>query len=171
MTEPISMNQALIRKLTDITKANISNEHFGVEELAKEAGISRITLYRKIKSIKNQDASQFIRELRLRYSMELLRKNAGTVTEVAFMVGFTDPAYFNKCFHDFFGFPRASLRKKQQTLIKFHSRMKQIIHPDRTEKRGGHTSVRYQCFWHLLFYYYWVILYHLEIPVTMKAPL
>jgi TolB-like protein/AraC-like DNA-binding protein/Tfp pilus assembly protein PilF len=112
MTKPISMNQALIRKLTDITIANISNEHFGVKELAKEAGISRITLYRKIKSIKNQDASQFIRELRLRHSKELLQMNAGTVSEVAFMVGFGDPAYFNKCFHNFFGFPPGKLKKE-----------------------------------------------------------
>jgi TolB-like protein/AraC-like DNA-binding protein/Tfp pilus assembly protein PilF len=118
MTEPISMNQALIRKLTDITIANISNGHFGVEELAKEAGISRITLYRKIKSIKNQDASQFIRELRLRHSMELLQKNAATVSEVAFMVGFTDPAYFNKCFHDFFGFPPGKFKKEASNLDK-----------------------------------------------------
>jgi len=112
MTEPISMDQVLIRKLTDIILANIRNEHFGVKDLASEAGISRITLYRKIKSIKNQDTSQFIREIRLRRAMELLHQNAGTVSEIAFMVGFGDPYYFNKCFHEFFGYPPGKIKKE-----------------------------------------------------------
>ena len=112
MTEPISMDQVLIRKLSDIILANITNQHFGVRDLASEAGISRITLYRKIKSIKNKDTSQFIREIRLRRAMELLQQNAGTVSEIAFMVGFGDPYYFNKCFHEFFGFPPGKIRKE-----------------------------------------------------------
>jgi TolB-like protein/AraC-like DNA-binding protein len=112
MTEPVSMDQVLIKKLTDIILSNIRNEHFGVKDLASEAGISRITLYRKIKSIKNQDTSQFIREIRLRRAMELLQQNAGTVSEIAFMVGFGDPYYFNKCFHEFFGVPPGKIKKE-----------------------------------------------------------
>jgi AraC-like DNA-binding protein len=44
MTKPLSMDQAFIRKLTDIVLANLQNEKFGVNELAREAGISRFTL-------------------------------------------------------------------------------------------------------------------------------
>ena len=112
MTESLSMDQAFIRKLTDIVTDNISNEHFGVKDLAREAGVSRITLYRKIKSIKNQDTGQYIREIRLRRAMELLRQNAGTVSEIAYMVGFGNPYYFNRCFHQFFGFPPGKVRKE-----------------------------------------------------------
>jgi TolB-like protein/AraC-like DNA-binding protein/tetratricopeptide (TPR) repeat protein len=112
MTESLSMDQAFIRKLTDIILTNIRNEHFGVGDLAREAGVSRITIHRKIRSIKNQDATQFIREIRLRRAMELLKQNAGTVSEIAFMVGFGSPAYFNKCFHEFFGFPPGKVKKE-----------------------------------------------------------
>ena len=112
MTESLSMDQAFIRKLTDIVTDNISNEHFGVKDLAREAGVSRITLYRKIKSIKNQDTGQYIREIRLRRAMELLRQNAGTVSEIAYMVGFGNPYYFNRCFHQFFGFPPGKVKKE-----------------------------------------------------------
>jgi TolB-like protein/AraC-like DNA-binding protein/tetratricopeptide (TPR) repeat protein len=112
MTEPLSMDQAFIRKLTDIILTNIRNEHFGVGELAREAGLSRITIHRKIRSIKNQDASQFIREIRLRSAMEMLQHNAGTVSDIAFMVGFGSPAYFNKCFHKFFGFPPGKVKRE-----------------------------------------------------------
>jgi len=112
MIEPLPIDQALIRKLTDIILTNISNEHFGVGDLAREAGVSRITIHRKIKSIKNLDASQFIREIRLRRAMELLKQNVGTASDIAFMVGFSSPAYFNKCFHEFFGYPPGRIKKE-----------------------------------------------------------
>ena len=64
------MDQAFIRKLSNIVLANISDETFGAEKLAKEAGMSRVSLYRRIKFIKNQDVSQFIREIRLRRGQE-----------------------------------------------------------------------------------------------------
>jgi TolB-like protein/AraC-like DNA-binding protein len=112
MIENLSMDQAFIRKLTNIILKNIQNENFGVANLAREAGMSRITIHRKIKSIKNQDASQFIREIRLRRAMELLRRNAGNASDIAFMVGFSSPAYFNKCFHDFFGYPPGKVKKE-----------------------------------------------------------
>jgi TolB-like protein/AraC-like DNA-binding protein/lipopolysaccharide biosynthesis regulator YciM len=111
MTENLSMDQAFLRKLTDIVLRNIQNERFGVNNLAREAGMSRTTLHRKIKSLKNQDASQFMREIRLRRAMELLHQNAGTTSDIAFMVGFASPNYFNKCFHEFFGYPPGKVKR------------------------------------------------------------
>ena len=46
--------------------------------------------------------------------------------------------------------------------------MKQMRHPNRPDQGGGLTSFLHQYFWHLLFYYSWVILYLLEIPMKMK---
>jgi TolB-like protein/AraC-like DNA-binding protein len=111
MTENPSIDQMFLRKLTDIVLANLHNENFGVETLAREAGFSRSTIHRKVRSIKNQDVSQFIREIRLRRAMELLRQNAGTAAEISFMVGFGSPTYFNKCFHDFFGYSPGKVKK------------------------------------------------------------
>jgi TolB-like protein/AraC-like DNA-binding protein len=112
MAERLPMDQAFIGKLADIILTNIHNENFGVGDLAIAAGESRITIYRRLRFIKNQGASQFIREIRLRRAMELLKQNAGTVSEISFMVGFGSPAYFNKCFHEFFGFPPGKVKKE-----------------------------------------------------------
>ena len=60
MTQPLSMDQAFIRKLTDIVLANLHDENFGVEKLAEQAGMSRASVDRQIKSIKDQDVSQLI---------------------------------------------------------------------------------------------------------------
>lgn len=106
------MDQAFIRKITDIVLANLSDENFSVEKLAEQAGMSHVSVYRRIKSIKNQDVSQFIREIRLKRAMEMLQNNEGTVAEIAFRVGFGSATYFNKCFHEYFGFPPGEARKK-----------------------------------------------------------
>jgi AraC-like DNA-binding protein/tetratricopeptide (TPR) repeat protein/TolB-like protein len=121
MSEPLSMDQALIRKLTDIVLANLQDENFGVEKLAEIAGLSRFTIHRKIKSIKQQDVSQFIREVRLQRGREMLQNNEGTIAEIAFRVGFNSPAYFTKCFHEHYGYTPgkvkdANLMAQEETL-------------------------------------------------------
>jgi transcriptional regulator GlxA family with amidase domain len=110
MSEPLSMDQAFIRKLTEIVLANLGDENFSVEKLAKEAGMSRMSVHRRIKSIKHQDVSQFVREVRLKRAIEMLQNNEGTSAEIGFRVGFGSATYFNKCFHAYFGFPPGEAR-------------------------------------------------------------
>ena len=105
MEEQHSMDQVFIRKLTDLVLQNLHNENFGVNDLAREAGVSRFTINRKLKSVLNQDTGHFIRGIRLKRAMEMLQDNEGTVAEIAFRVGFSSPAYFNKCFHEHYGYP------------------------------------------------------------------
>jgi AraC-like DNA-binding protein/TolB-like protein len=108
--------QQFIKKLTEITEANISDENFGVSQLAKELGMSRVTLHRKIKSIIKKSVSTFIRETRLKRSLELLQKKAGTVSEIAYSVGFGSPPYFTKCFRDYYGYSPGEVLKSDFTL-------------------------------------------------------
>ncbi len=112
MTLNLSDEQKYIDKLTEIVEENFSNSSFGVEELAKEMGMSHSSLHRKLKAIARQSISQFIRETRLKRAMELLQLQAGTVSEVAFGVGFGSTTYFSKCFHDFYGYPPGKVRKR-----------------------------------------------------------
>jgi len=112
MDEHLSMDQVFISKLTKIVQANLSDEKFSVEELIREAGISNSSIHRKLRSITNKSASQFIREIRLQSAMEMLQKNVGTVSEIAYMTGFGSPTYFNKCFHDYYGYPPGEVKKR-----------------------------------------------------------
>lgn len=102
--EPITpMDQQFIDKLNQVIDENLHKEEFGVAELAAELGMSRVTLHRRVKNIIKKSVSQFIRETRLTRACELLRQKAGTVSEIAYQVGFNNPPYFNKCFHEHFG--------------------------------------------------------------------
>ncbi len=105
------MNKEFIKRLTEIVEANLANEAFGPDELVREAGMSHSNLNRKLKTISNQNTSQFIREIRLKKAKELLLNEDLTVAEISYRVGFGSPTYFNKCFREYFGVAPGELRK------------------------------------------------------------
>ncbi|HAQ20511.1 MAG TPA: hypothetical protein DCR40_14970, partial [Prolixibacteraceae bacterium] len=100
-----SSEEQFLKKLTELTEANLTNEQFGVSELAREMNMSRSNLHRKVIFTTKTSVSQFIRQHRLKRAMEMLQQTALTVSEVAYQVGFGSVTYFTKCFHDYFGFP------------------------------------------------------------------
>jgi len=112
MTFEGANEQDFIRKLTQITLDHLEDEHFGGKELSLALGMNRSTLHRKMQSFAGKPISQFIREIRLKKALEFLQEENITAAEVAYRVGFGSPAYFSKCFHDFFGFPPGEVKKK-----------------------------------------------------------
>ena len=91
---------------------NISNEQFGVSELADLMNMSRSNLLRKIKKQTELSASQFIRQIRLQKGMELLKQTELTVSEISYQVGFSNNSYFTKCFREHYGFSPGESRKE-----------------------------------------------------------
>ncbi|MBT8179568.1 MAG: helix-turn-helix domain-containing protein [Eudoraea sp.] len=96
---------AIIQKLRAILDANLGNEGFGVKELAREAGLSRSSLHRKVHAYNGNSTSQFIREYRLQNALKMLQEGEETVSEIAYNVGFSSPTYFNTCFKEYYGYP------------------------------------------------------------------
>ncbi len=109
------MDQAekqFLDKLIKVTEVNLSDESFGVFQLAREMGINRSGLYRKVKLLTKKSISQFIREQRLKKAMELLKENSLNISEIAYATGFGSVAYFSKCFHQFYGCQPVEARKR-----------------------------------------------------------
>ena len=104
MSDKLSMDNAFIQKLKNILDSNLSNENFGVSELASEAGISRSQLHRRLNDLIGNSSSQFIREYRLQKAMEMLKLNSGTASEIAYQVGFSSPTYFSTAFKNLYGY-------------------------------------------------------------------
>ena len=65
--------------------------------------MSRRQFYRKLKSIVNLPGTEFIRQVRLKRAVQLLESGHYNVSEVAWKIGFNDPAYFSRCFKKEFG--------------------------------------------------------------------
>jgi len=94
------MPEVFLNKVKQIILKNLTDEKFGVSELAAELGLSRSQVLRKIKSLSGKSANQFIRDIRLDEAVRLLKQSELTSSEIAYEVGFSSPSYFNKCFND-----------------------------------------------------------------------
>lgn len=112
MPDPHSIENEFLSKITEIVLENISNEQFGVSELARETGMSRSNLLRNVRKLTKISVSQFIRQLRLKHAREILRQTSSTVSEVSYNVGFGSTSYFIKCFHDYYGYPPGEVGKR-----------------------------------------------------------
>ncbi|MGI9530145.1 helix-turn-helix domain-containing protein [Lutimonas sp.] len=105
MSDTSEIRSEFIEKAEALILENISNEQFGVSELAEVMNMSRSNLLRKIKKDTQLSASQFIRQVRLVKSMELLKQQSFTVSEISYKVGFGSTSYFIKCFREHYGYP------------------------------------------------------------------
>ena len=98
-----SMDEQLLQRLLTVFEDHMEEQGFGVENLAREIGLSRVHLNRKIQALTNQSARDFIRTLRLQKAARMLRSASGTVSEIAYKVGFNNLSHFSKVFHRHFG--------------------------------------------------------------------
>jgi len=90
----------------------MDDSNFGVDWLAGEVGLSTRQLQRRIKASTNLSAAGFIREMRLERAAQLLNQQAGTVSEIAYQVGFKSPANFSRLFTSIFGIPPSKYMSK-----------------------------------------------------------
>ncbi|GAB5409528.1 MAG: two-component regulator propeller domain-containing protein [Balneolaceae bacterium] len=91
-----------IEEIRDLILEGMDDEDFSVEELAQQALTSRRTLHNRIKKITGKSASDLIREIRLERAYQLLKAEAGTISEIAYSVGFKSIAHFSRVFKEQF---------------------------------------------------------------------
>lgn len=97
-----SVDKEFYNELQDVVEKNLGDPDFNVDQLGKKLYMSRATLYRKIMALTGESPQLFIRSYRLKRAAQLLEANYGNVNEVAYKVGFSNPAYFSQCFKEKF---------------------------------------------------------------------
>lgn len=97
-----SKEEIFLRKAMIIIEQNFANNQFSVEQFSLEMDMSQSQLVRKLKALTNLTGNEFIRDFRLQRAAELLEKKAGTISEIAFQVGFENLSYFSKVFQEKF---------------------------------------------------------------------
>jgi YesN/AraC family two-component response regulator len=98
-----SYDEKFLQRAMNIIEQHLSNPNFDVMILTREVGMSRMQLHRKLQALTNQSANKFIRSLRLKKAADLLNQKYGNVAQIAYEVGFNNPAYFAECFRKQFG--------------------------------------------------------------------
>lgn len=88
-----------LAKFDEIVKEHLSDTEFDVNTLAKELGVSRSSLYGKLKALSSMTPNEFVLNARLKYAAGLLRNNPELqITEIAYQAGFNSLRYFRHCF-------------------------------------------------------------------------
>ncbi len=98
------VDRKFLKRTMDTINRNIENIDFSVEHLAKEVGISRSQLFRKLKILINQNPNELIRGIRLKMAADLLKGDEILeIHEIMDKVGFQNINYFRKCFINQYG--------------------------------------------------------------------
>ncbi len=91
-----------LREVDRIILKHIRDEDFSVSKLAEYLKLSRSQTLRKIKSATGLSANEYIRDFRLKRALQYMNDSELTIAEISYRVGFKNPSYFSKCFHDKF---------------------------------------------------------------------
>ena len=108
-----SVEAAFVERVRAAVERHMGTSNFGVAWLADEVGMSVRNLRRRLKAATGLSPGGYIRMMRLERAKQLLVQQAGTVSEVAFQVGFQDSDYFSRLFKQTVGVPPSAYRTKR----------------------------------------------------------
>lgn len=114
--EIASQDEAFLTRLKELMEKNIENSSLVVEDLVGEMALSRSVFFKKLKALTGLAPIEYIREMRLQRSVQLIKSGAYNMTQIAYMVGLNDPRYFSKCFKQRFGCTPTEFRNKETGL-------------------------------------------------------
>ncbi|HOJ66715.1 MAG TPA: substrate-binding domain-containing protein [Paludibacteraceae bacterium] len=91
-----------LERFRRIIEENLMDTELNIDDIGKSMGLSRVQLYRKVKSLTNYSPNEFIRIIRLKTAEQMMITGEKSISEIAYDTGFTSPSYFTKCFKEYF---------------------------------------------------------------------
>ena len=108
--EPVAAS-LFITRFKEVVESRLTDSDLSVEVLAADMNLSRVQLYRKVKSLTGSTPVELLRTARLNRGYQMLLTTDKSVSEVAYLVGFSAPSYFTKCFKEEYGMLPGDVRK------------------------------------------------------------
>jgi DNA-binding response OmpR family regulator len=96
------LDKTFMDKFRAIIEEHITNADLNVDEIGRNLGLSRVQLYRKLKSLTNYAPNELVRIIRLKKAEQFLINSERSISEIAYDTGFSSPSYFTKCFREYF---------------------------------------------------------------------
>lgn len=87
-----------IKKIIFSVEKGMQDPDFKIEDLADNMGMSRTVFYRKVKAILGVSPIDFVKNMRIKRAVQLLDSGEYSVSDVAYMSGFSSPQYFSRVF-------------------------------------------------------------------------
>jgi signal transduction histidine kinase/DNA-binding response OmpR family regulator len=111
-----NLDREFLEKAQEIIEKNIENADFDVPFFSREMALGRTKLFSKIKGITGQTPNDFIITVKMKKAASLLTNNPEfNISDITYMLGFSTPKYFAKCFKEQFGVSPSTFRKGDET--------------------------------------------------------
>ena len=92
-----------LEKINRVIEENLNNPCLSVVFIAEQMNMSRSSLFAKVKALVDVTPNEMIQIVKLKKAAALLQVGEYRINEVCYMVGFSSPSYFAKCFQKQFG--------------------------------------------------------------------
>jgi AraC-like DNA-binding protein len=99
----------VVQEVQAVIHDHLADPDLSVQDIADALPMSRSTLYRRLRAVTEHSPSALIWQVRLTKAHELLAQGEGTVSEVAYGVGFKTVSHFSSRFQDHFGTPPSAI--------------------------------------------------------------
>lgn len=96
--EVTSMDRRFTDDVQAVIESQLADDDFSVGRLANAVGLSRAHLYRRLQELTGESPSTLVRSVRLERVAQLLEQEAGSVSEIAYGVGFKSVSHFSRIF-------------------------------------------------------------------------
>lgn len=106
-------DEKFLNTMNQIITENIDEPNMGVPFLCDKLGMSRASLYNKLKALTGMGANDYINKLRIDNAINLLLNSSLTVNEIADRVGFSTPRYFSTVFKKNMGCSPTQYKEEQ----------------------------------------------------------
>lgn len=110
----VPIDHELINRATTLVQQNLTSTNYTVERLAHDLCMDRTGLYKKTMAMLGQTPTAFIRSIRVKHAVQLIRETQLTMAEVAEQSGFSSASYMAKCFQEDLGRKPTEYRENQR---------------------------------------------------------
>ena len=96
-------DENFMRQAMKVVRENLDNPDFSIDDFAGKMFMSRSNLNLKVRALFGVSPLEFIKTVRFNEACRLLTEKKHSITQIAYMVGFTTPSYFASAFRHFMG--------------------------------------------------------------------
>ncbi|KJD34696.1 hypothetical protein PK35_02750 [Tamlana nanhaiensis] len=109
----IQQEKEFLIKLEAVILEYLDLEKVDVKLVSTQMGMSRTSLFRKLKAITGLNINQYIRKVKIDKAAELIRSGNYTIAQASYEVGFKNVKYFRKLFKEQFNYLPSKLSKNK----------------------------------------------------------
>ena len=110
----LDVEKKFLLEFNEIILQNMQQGISTVEIVSKEIGMSRSSLYRKIKALTDQSINEYIRNIKIEHGAHLIKNEGYSVSQAAYEVGFGSTKYFRKIFKEKYGKSPSTIKPSQK---------------------------------------------------------